>query len=86
MNRHRAFVVANRDRYDELLAAQNGGCAICNAEPLTRRLHIDHDHATMRLRGLLCHRCNQRLDGGVTLEWLEDAAHYLLYPPAVVLL
>lgn len=44
--------------FSGMLAAQAGGCAICKASgPLT----IDHDHATGKVRGLLCHHCNRAL-------------------------
>ena len=82
MNRHRAFVAAHRDRYDELLAIQGGGCAICGARAKTRRLHFDHDHRTMTLRGLLCYRCNRGLPTWADDEWLAWALHYLHFPPA----
>lgn len=82
MSRHRRFVRSVRDRYDELLERQGGVCAICGRPPATRRLDIDHDHATMELRGLLCHRCNRALLPWVTVEWLERAAEYLRDPPA----
>lgn len=82
VNRHRAFVAAQRDRYDELLALQGGGCAICGTKPKTRRLHIDHDHQTMTLRGLLCHRCNRGLPTWATPPWLASAAAYIAAPPA----
>jgi Recombination endonuclease VII len=65
------------DEYARLLKAQGGGCAICGAKPKTRRLHVDHDHKTGKVRGLLCHRCNRALPTWVTLEWLEDAYAYL---------
>lgn len=39
-----------------MLIEQSGRCAIC-AEPTTMP-HVDHDHATGRIRGLLCQGCN----------------------------
>ena len=47
--------------YTELLARQAGVCAICGRPPVKRMLAIDHDHATGRVRGLLCGGCNQGL-------------------------
>lgn len=49
--------------YDELLAKQNGRCAICDT-PATEfkiNLAVDHDHASGQIRGLLCNYCNHRL-------------------------
>lgn len=44
-----------------MLDDQCGGCAIC-AKPIRGlRFHVDHDHATGKVRGLLCHHCNTRL-------------------------
>jgi hypothetical protein len=48
------------DDYKTMLAAQGGVCAICR-EPSTSAwgsLHVDHDHDTGRVRGLLCEACN----------------------------
>jgi hypothetical protein len=47
--------------YDRMLSEQGGECAIrgCKRRPKTRRFHIDHDHATGRVRGLLCHWHNR---------------------------
>ena len=45
--------------YDEMLLAQNGTCAICEASCATGyRLAIDHDHTTGKVRALLCKNCN----------------------------
>jgi hypothetical protein len=53
-------------------------CAICGRPPKSRRLDRDHDHATGNPRGLLCSRCNQRLErGGDTVEWLRAALTYV---------
>ena len=50
------------EQYDELLASQGGGCAICGDAPeVNVSLHIDHDHDTGAVRGLLCLRCNNAL-------------------------
>lgn len=65
------------DDYDRLLAAQGGHCALCPSVPKTRRLDVDHDHATGKVRGLLCHRCNRALPTWVNERWLYKAANYL---------
>lgn len=44
--------------YGRILASQEGRCAICGKRPRTRYLAVDHDHATNRVRGLLCYVCN----------------------------
>lgn len=53
-----------KEQFDALLQSQQGVCAICQ-QPETvivrgrlRPLHIDHDHTTGRVRGLLCSACN----------------------------
>jgi hypothetical protein len=46
------------EEYDALLIAQDGHCAICPKVPTDQFLDVDHDHATERVRGLLCRRCN----------------------------
>jgi hypothetical protein len=40
---------------------QRGRCLVCGNEPKKGRLHVDHCHATGRVRGLLCNRCNRNL-------------------------
>jgi hypothetical protein len=67
------------EQYDELLAAQGGKCAICRREPRPDiSLHLDHDHETGQLRGILCFRCNNALgdfDDDVSL--LRAAVRYI---------
>lgn len=59
--------------YDAVLRDQGGVCAICRKPPKVggRRLHIDHDHKTGKVRGLLCARCNRGL------AWFCDDPHRL---------
>lgn len=63
--------------YAERLEAQDGHCSLCPSTPKTRRLHVDHDHASGAVRGLLCHRCNRGLPTWATPSWLREAAAYL---------
>ena len=46
------------DDFKAMLTAQGGTCAICGDAP-ERRLHVDHDHRTGQVRGLLCTGCNK---------------------------
>ena len=57
------------DSYHELVERQAGLCCICTRPMDPRKgTHIDHDHLTGAIRGLLCLRCN----GGIGL--LQDSA------------
>ena len=64
------------DEVIQLLARQEGLCAICRSAPA---IHIDHDHATGAVRGMLCFRCNAALGQfGDSPDTLVRAARYLL--------
>lgn len=48
------------EQYDEMLSHQDGVCAVCKSQCVVGiRLAVDHDHATGRIRGLLCVKCNR---------------------------
>lgn len=49
--------------YERMLKAQNGCCALCgrHESEFKQDLHMDHDHKTKRVRGLLCANCNRGL-------------------------
>lgn len=70
--------------YERLYDLQGGTCAICTrATGRTRRLSVDHDHATGAVRGLLCRPCNSML-GHARDDTLffARAMRYLVEPPA----
>lgn len=48
------------EKYNQIKEEQNNCCAICriHESKLTRKLCVDHDHATGKIRGLLCGHCN----------------------------
>lgn len=70
------------EQYDERLAQQDGGCAICgrpDGGQRERPLYVDHDHATGAVRGLLCAKCNS------ALGYLDDDPNRLLAAAAYLL-
>lgn len=65
----------SRAEFEELVAAQEGRCAICHREAL---LVVDHDHDTGAIRALLCNSCNRALGlFGDDEDRLADAIVYL---------
>lgn len=71
-------------KYQEMLLAQNGVCAIC-FKPETsvvngkiKPLAVDHCHNSEKIRGLLCARCNQAVGlFGEDVNVLTSAIDYL---------
>ena len=49
------------EQYNQMFQDQLGCCAICkiHQSELKRKLNVDHDHITGRVRGLLCTQCNR---------------------------
>jgi len=72
------------DDFETLLAFQGGGCAICSKpiSKLRRRMNIDHNHTTNKVRGILCSGCNTGLGHlGDTIDGLKKALYYLENTP-----
>ena len=64
-----------KEEYEIMLANQNGLCDICHKAKAT---HIDHDHQTGIVRGILCPACNLSLGGfRDSIDNLKSAVIYL---------
>ena len=64
------------NEYEQMLAKQRGLCAICESpmslnSQMGRKLAVDHDHSTGKVRGLLCENCNRGLG------MFKDSPHLL---------
>ena len=70
--------------YEAKFAEQGGTCALCpNTHSDGRKLSIDHNHVTGKLRGLLCARCNATLERVEIDGWCKKALAYLEHYAAV---
>lgn len=49
------------DEYNMIWQRQGMVCAICGQFAEGKGKHVDHDHLTGKIRGILCSRCNQAL-------------------------
>lgn len=76
----------DEEQFADMLDAQRGRCAICEKriDVRNRPAHVDHDHGTGLVRGLLCAYCNTEL--GLhhdDARWFCRAGEYLDSSPAV---
>lgn len=78
----RSFGITLAD-YEAMFEAQGGLCGICGkperetAGGFIKRLAVDHDHKTGKVRGLLCSMCNKRLHALEFGDWTKRAKRYL---------
>jgi hypothetical protein len=66
--------------YDNILASQGGGCAVCGTKVPGGRwnaFHVDHDHETGVVRGILCDLHNRA--AGLVQDDPEIAANLAAY-------
>lgn len=75
-NRFRRLYQLTPEQIAQKLKEQNNCCALCLISG--QKLHIDHNHETGTVRGLICFACNAAL--GLckdSLSWLYSAIQYL---------
>ncbi len=67
------------EQYDKMFEEQNGVCVICEQPNIAnRRLCVDHNHATGKVRKLLCNKCNNVLAlADENIDILLKAINYL---------
>ena len=67
------------EQYDEMFENQNGVCMICGGiNSNGRRLAIDHNHETGKVRDLLCGNCNHFIgQAKENIIILQSAINYL---------
>ena len=65
--------------YSQMFIEQQGQCGICFSSLIYRdkATHIDHDHDTGEVRGLLCHGCNTAI--GLLKEDIDVLASAINY-------
>ena len=68
------------EEYKSILSAQGNKCAICGSTKANRksdRMHIDHNHSTGKIRGLICSNCNTAL--GLVKDSIETLGRMIEY-------
>lgn len=69
------------DEYNEMLAKNNFSCMICGLlqEDHNCALHVDHNHETLNVRGILCTNCNTGLGHARdSIDLLDSMINYII--------
>ncbi len=84
---HKSKIKVSKELYNKLLKDQSNLCAICrkpetiisgHINRVPKRLAIDHNHETGKIRGLLCHKCNVSIGAmHESIELFQSAINYL---------
>lgn len=70
------------EEFNAILASQGNVCAVC--KEANKVFCVDHNHKTLKIRGIICLSCNLRVVGGARdQDWkLVNAAEYVTNNPA----
>lgn len=79
------------EHFDLILKSQRGVCAICQSTTPGKGIanwHVDHDHETGRIRGILCGPCNTALgligdSESRVNNWIGNVRNYLTQLPSL---
>jgi len=75
--RIKTYGISKRE-FDAMFESQHGTCAICPEQLPALDTVIDHDHVTLRVRGLLCRNCNLKLSVIEDVQFTTNAQAYLV--------
>lgn len=65
--------------YRRMFKAQGGVCAVCKCQPKKgKNLHVDHDHSSGEVRGLLDYYCNRRVIGRNSEVTIRKLVKYIM--------
>lgn len=68
----------DQQEFNKMLKNQGKKCGICSRKPKGKEIfHVDHDHDTGKVRGILCNHCNRGL--GLLRDNEEIVASALKY-------
>jgi hypothetical protein len=89
-NKDRKYTLKKRygvciDEYEKKIIELGNRCEICNDDPSLdetksknhKMLHVDHDHSTGKVRGLICNGCNRAL--GFINDNIDKARNLVKY-------
>lgn len=70
--------------FEAILSSQGNVCAVCKES--NKVFCVDHNHKTLKIRGIVCLNCNLRVIGGARDKdhLLVNAAEYVTNNPADV--
>lgn len=74
------------EEFEALLNEQDNRCALCQGEDPRSQTgwHLDHDHETGRIRGILCQPCNHLIgliEAGWSMPTRDGVASYAVADP-----
>jgi len=76
--RLRTYYGLTPEEYESLAASQGYKCAICKC-PFDGTEHLDHDHSSGWVRGILCNKCNPAIGlFDEDIVRMQEAIEYLV--------
>ena len=75
-SRWKSYGITDLEEAERIYQSSNN-CALCGKPISGKNKHLDHDHKTLKIRGVLCNECNTNLSVVEDGEFLQKAYEYL---------